>query len=337
MNQELEHGRLVRPRRQRTGAGNRHVRRCDHRRGRSPSLRRRRDPQRDRRRRARRRGRHRLLRCRRASSRRLRGVGTRDGARRDRRSDRTDPPRIRCDRPQFGRSDPGVPTVRDTRRGLERSGRSDSRARIVHRVVSPVRIRAERLRASVRGEARSVRRAPRRAAGHVDRDDPTRPHRAIGVSANRIRTTHDVGGRRREPRVGRPRRSPSAALDAGDHRGRTGPVRTVRRPLSPCPRRVRRLRPSGRRAFTRARGGDRRGGPRAAVATLAADAQPHRARTRLGTDVASRVRPCRRPDWRVVRRCARNRRPQDRHDREHARCVSIRHEVQRRPAPPRAC
>ena len=106
------------------------------------------DPRRRRRGRARRPGGRRLHRRRRAPPSRLRRIDARRRARGDRVADGADPARFGRDRALERRPDPGVPAVRDPRRGVERSCRGHPRAWLVHRVVPAVRLRPRPVRGS---------------------------------------------------------------------------------------------------------------------------------------------------------------------------------------------
>ena len=82
----------------------------------------------------------RLLRRRRASSRGLLGLGAGSRAGGDRRADDAHPSRVGGDGAEHRRSRPRLPALLDAQRDLERPRRSDRRPRLVHRVVSAVRV-----------------------------------------------------------------------------------------------------------------------------------------------------------------------------------------------------
>ncbi len=186
-------------------------------------------------------------------------------------ADAPHPPRIGRHRAQHRRSGARVPALLDARTRLERPRRSHSRPRIVHRVVSAVRLRPVPLRRAVRGEAGAVRRAPEGGPGDVDgtHADAARrpavyppieragsgPGSASAAAPNRwsarprVRPAADARDHRRQPRRASGRtsisitsRSSSSAADAADGRALAGPRRarpTSRRETS-CGRTTRR-------------------------------------------------------------------------------------------------
>ena len=116
--------------------------------------------------RARRPRRARCVRARRTSSAGLCGVGAGGGAGRGRRAHQAHPLDQRGDGAVVRRSGAGLSAIRDARSHLGRPRRDHGRARLVHRILSAVRLRPRRLRRIVRGEARSPAANPRRASGH---------------------------------------------------------------------------------------------------------------------------------------------------------------------------
>ena len=124
--------------------------------------------------RARRSRRARRLRARRASPARLRDFGAGGGAGGRRRAHEAHPPDERRDGAVVGRSGARLPAIRHARSHLGRPRRDHGRARLVHRVVSAVRLRSRRLRDAVRGEARSPARHPRQEPQVTWRGAPSR-------------------------------------------------------------------------------------------------------------------------------------------------------------------
>ena len=129
--------------------------------------------------------------------------------------------------------DQGLSALFNVERAVQRARRGHRRPRIVHRIVSPVRIRHGGLRDVVRGEAGPLRGGAVREAGDVVRHDAASPPRSGRVPADRIRReTEDLGGRRRHAGFGRSRGASQSAAHARDHRRRPEAVRAVRRSLS---------------------------------------------------------------------------------------------------------
>ena len=145
---------------------------------------------------------------------------------------RADPARIGGDGAEHGRSRARVPAVLDAQRGVERARRSDPRPRIVHRVVSALRLRPVALRGALRGQALAVRRAAQGRPGDVERLDAFGDHRRDDPPADRERHAQDLGWRRRKPGIGRARGALRPAADARDHRRQSGALPAVRRSLS---------------------------------------------------------------------------------------------------------
>ena len=147
---------------------------------------------------------------------------------------RTDahPPRIGGDGAQHRRSGARLPALLDAQRDLERARRGDPRPRIVHRVVSALRLRPRRLRACCSRRSSSCSRSCS-TSGPVTWTGRTRaPLTRISSCTRRSSTAAaHVGRRRRQPGVGGPRRAPRPAADARDHRRQPAALRAVRRPL----------------------------------------------------------------------------------------------------------
>ena len=200
---------------------------------------------------------------------------------------------------------------------LERPRRSHSRPRIVHRVVSAVRLRPLALRRAVRGQAGAVRRAAEGRAGHVERARRARrSRRRRSIRRSRtgtLRTWVGVGGSPesvvRAARYGLPL---TLAIIGGSPQR----FRPYRRSLSAVAREVRPARCSpiavhspGHVAATDEQARER------ALAALRDDDQPHRRRARLAAGDARAVRARSRARRRAVRRLAGDRRREDRPDR----------------------
>ncbi|CAA9230012.1 MAG: hypothetical protein AVDCRST_MAG20-1193, partial [uncultured Acidimicrobiales bacterium] len=265
----------------------------------------------------------------------LRRLGPRGGARRHRRADVAHPPRVGRDRPQLRRPGAGVPALRHPGRRLGREGGGHPGAWLLRGVVPALRLPARRLRGAVRGEARPVRRAPAGGTDRVVGDDEGAPPRPARRPRDRVGVAADVGGRRREPRVGGAGRPVRPPADAGHHRRPAPPLRAARRPLPPGARAARHAHPAGRRPQPRVRRRHRRAGSRRAVAPPCRALRPHRARAGLASDDEGAVRRGRGSGRRALRRLTGDGGHQDRPGGEGPGALPVRPQVQRRHAAPR--
>ncbi len=112
-----------------------------------------------------------------------------------------DPSRLRRHRAQLRRSGARVRAVLDAQCAVERARRSHRRPRLVHRVVSALRLRPRQLRGALRREPEPLRRAAQAGAGHLEGAAARAAHQSAGLSADRGAALH-VGRRRRQPGVG---------------------------------------------------------------------------------------------------------------------------------------
>ena len=92
------------------------------------------------------------------------------------------------------------------------------------------------LRRAVRGQAVALRRAAEGRTGDVERIDPRAARGRADLSADRERDAADLGRRRRQSRVGRPRGALRLPAHARDHRRQPAALQALRRPLSPVAR-----------------------------------------------------------------------------------------------------
>ena len=148
--------------------------------------------------------------------------------------------------------------------------------------------------------------------------------RPARLPARRARTPEDLGRRRRQPRVRRPRGALRTPARARDHRRQPGAVRPARRPLPSRARAVRQPAAAGRDPLARLHRRHRRGGARHALAALQGHHRPHRPRARLGAGHPRALRGRGRAERRALRGIARDRRAEDRRGHAHrsARCGS---------------
>ena len=263
-----------------------------------------------------------LLRRRRAPPprlRRLRAGGGAGGDRRRRPRAFTSAPRSPCSAPTTRFA--STSASRTLERAVERPRRGDPRPRLVHRVVSAVRLRPDALRGAVRGEARSVRGAPEassRSPGPGTHAPAARRHQSIfpPIENGRLRTWVGVGGSPesvvRAARYGLPL---MLAIIGGNPQRFAPYVELYHRALGA----VRTSAAADRRAFARARRRHRRAGARGAVAALRGDDDAHRRGARLAARQPRAVRARGRARRLALRRLAGDRRPQDRRDRAGAR------------------
>ena len=179
-------------------------------------------------------GRPRRVRRRRTSSAGLRDLGARSRAGGHCRPDEAHPARIGGDRAQHRRSGARLPALLDAERDFQRPRRSDSRPRLVHRVVSAVRLRPV---ATTRSCSRTSWRSSPSCSGRAASRGADRPRRrSAGTPVYppiEHGTLRDVGRRRRQSRIGRARGALRPAADARDHRRQPDALQAVRRPLSP--------------------------------------------------------------------------------------------------------
>ena len=207
------------------------------------------------------------------------------------------PPGLRGDGAELGRPDPHFPTLLDARRGVRRARRGDPRPRLVHRVVSVVRLRPRRIRDAVRGQARPVRGAAAAGAGHMAKarrgrrsrrrrcSRRSRPGRSRPGSASAAARTRWSAPRAttcrscwRSSAATRPGSGPTWTCITGRSRssaGRCGRSACIRRATSPRPTRRRGTscgRPSSRCGTGSApsAGGRRCGGPSSTARPIAA-------------------------------------------------------------------
>ena len=155
-------------------------------------------------------GRHawcRFLRRRRAPSRRLRRLRAGRGAGGDRGAHQPHASRLGGDRAELGRSGSRGPAVCDARRRIERARGGHPRPRLVHRILSLVRIRAQPVRGAVRRQARSVRGADPAGARDLAGQDAPRARRPACVPADRAGIAEDLDRRRRQPGIRGARRA----------------------------------------------------------------------------------------------------------------------------------
>ena len=206
-----------------------HLRRADLRRGHSRAAPR--GPHRGDR--ARRHPRARRLRRRRAPPSRLRRE--RSGRRpRHRRGAHGEHPAVqRGERPELGRPRPRVPAVLDPGPPEPRARGDHGRARLVHRVLPPLRLRPRRLRRALRREARAAPADPRVRARDVERPAPGADRGPARLPAPRAGPAPGLGRGRRQPAVRGPRRRARPPARAGDHRRHAGALRPGRRDPSP--------------------------------------------------------------------------------------------------------
>jgi hypothetical protein len=127
----------------------------------------------------------RFLRRRRASSRRLRRLRAGRGAGDDRGAHQPHAPRLGGDRAELGRSGSRGAAVRHPRRRIEWARGGHPRPRLLHRILSLVRIRAQPVRGAVRRQARSVRGADPAGARDLAGQDAARAGRPACVPADR--------------------------------------------------------------------------------------------------------------------------------------------------------
>ena len=189
---------------------------------------------------------------------------------------------------------------------VERARRSHPRPRIVHRVLSALRLRPRPVRRALRREAESVRGAAE--AGPVTWSGSTRAPLSTArrsIRRSRTATLQDLGRRRRQPGIGGPRRALRPAADARHHRRQPAAVPAVRRSLPAGAREARPARPADRRPLARPRCRDRRAGEGRALAALRGHDQPDWRRTRLAaghTRCNSSAKPARTAPCASVRR-----------------------------------
>ena len=265
---------------------------------------------------------------------RVRRLRARGRARRDRRPHRADPPRLGRDRAELRRPRARLPALRHARRTVGRPRRGDPRARLVHRVVPAVRLRA---RASTRSSSRRsstssprcCRRSPSRGAASCA---PPLTDQLVypPVEHGRLKTWVGVGG------------SPESVVRAA-HYG----LPLVLAIIGGSPARFAPLADLYRRALAQF------GHPQQPVAIHSpgfiadTDAEaldvlwPHYkviidrigTRARLGPGHARALRGRGRPERRALRGLARDRRAEDRRGHAHDRRVALRPEVlERHPA-----
>ena len=171
--------------------------------------------------------RHRCLRRRRAPSSGFRRVGARGRARGNRRAHSADPARLGGDGALIRRSHSRLRALRHGRCRFERTRRGDAGARLVHRVVSVVRIRSRAIRGAVRGEARSVRCAAQAGAGDLAGQDAAAARQPAGFPAAGKAAAQNLDRRRRQPGIRCPRRALRPAVNAGHHRRRSAAVHAL--------------------------------------------------------------------------------------------------------------
>src|SRR5690625_3837551 len=142
---------------------------------------------------------------------------------------RPSPPHERRHRALQRRSGPRLPTVRHPRPDLGRQGRDHGRPRLLHRVVPPLRLRAERLQRTLRGETGDAPRSPQERNPELERQahpDGSQPRR---LPPPRPGSAPRLGCRGRHPRIGRARRPPGPAHGDRHHWRQHRAVRAVRR------------------------------------------------------------------------------------------------------------
>ena len=103
----------------------------------------------------------------------------------------------------------------------------------------------------------ALRRATQARTGDVERDHALGDRGRDDVPADRKRHAADMGGRRREPGVGRASRALWPAAHARDHRRQSAALPHVCRAVSPVAREARSAGPADRGALARPRGRDR--------------------------------------------------------------------------------
>ena len=144
-----------------------------------------------------------------------------------------DPARYVGDGAQLRRPDPGLPALRDPRRGLGRPRRGDPRAA----ARSPSRSRSSGCRSTTTRccSPRSSSSSPRLLEEEPvswEGIDPPAARRRPGLPPHRARAGR-LGRRRRHARVGGPRGVVRPAAGGRRHRRLAGAVRAARRPLPP--------------------------------------------------------------------------------------------------------
>src|SRR5581483_4191614 len=230
---------------------------------------------------------------------------------------------------------PRLRALRDARRRIEWPRGDHARPRLVHGVVSTLRLRPRRLRAAVYREARPVRCSAYRAAVLVGRIGASAARACGGLPEDDLRRAPRLDRRRRLAGVGAARGALPIWTDARDHRWRSGPVRAVRRALPALALRARRAPSSRRRALPRLRRRHRRGRCRAPLSVLQGAAGPDRSRAWVAADHPPPVRRGGRYRSRL-RWLAGDRRREDRPDGAFAGSRSLRSQVLERRAAARA-
>ena len=139
----------------------------------------------------------------------------------------------RGERPQLGRPRPRVPAVLDPGPPEPRARGDHGRARLVHRVLPPLRLRPRGLRRALRREARAAPADPRVRARDVERPAPGADREPPRLPAPRAGPAPGLGRGRRQPAVRGPRRRARPPARAGDHRRHARALRPGRRDPSP--------------------------------------------------------------------------------------------------------
>ncbi len=136
----------------------------------------------------------------------------------------------------------GLSAVRDARSPVGRPGGDHGRARLVHRILSAVRLRARRLQRALRRKARPPARDSRQPSSGLAGRPARAAQRPGRLPARPATSAARVDRLGRHAPVGRARRRARPAAGACDHRRRAGAVRAAGGALSRIGA------PSGRRA-----------------------------------------------------------------------------------------